>query len=424
VRSLGSGDRQTRTRRGGAAPIGRRVRLGALAGAAGVLAVAVMSSGGGGGAPQRLANSEGGPTVEAGVGLEAGVTVDLGGSTTTTTTPTTLPPVLGPSRPFTAAVGAGLGNGRTRIERSLGCNAGGDADYWHFSSEAPLPAGVITGPQSILPGDVRLAADVHSPFHAIRVAPEPIPGPAADSAFLLPGASRVALSNNRGTVKLALTSGTCDRAAQTLDFDGLTARTADRPGAWTIVSSTGAYRQAQGSGAFDLEADVSPGADNPWSMTLRGGVAVIQPELQVRVVETFWGRDGVDYAKRQVGVAYDVRNAGAGDSFGVFLSAASSPTPGASLVAIIIDGDNILIDGNTPVGKFPRALGDLASNETARVVLKWQLPLPAGNPPCGLVILGCEIDTRLTFSLPDALDVATTPSFTVRVKAPDLPPPA
>lgn len=433
--SLDSSDRQPRTRFGGGAPIVRRARVGALAAAAGVLAAVVMSSGGGGNGPQRLANSEGGATaeggatvgggtVEGGATVEGGVTVDLGGSTTTTAPPTTPPPVLGPSRPFTAALGAGLANGRTRIERSLGCDAGGDADYWHFSSEAPLPAGVITGPQSTLPGDVRLAADVHSPFHAIRVAPEPIPGPATDAAFLLPGASRVALSNNRGTVKLALSSGACDRAGQTLDFDGLTAKTADRPGTWQIVSSTGAYRQAQGAGGFDLEANVSPGADNPWALTLRGGVAVIQPDLEVKVAETFWGRDGVDYAKRQVGVAYDVRNRGAGDSFGVFLSAASSPTPGASLISIIVNGDDILIDGNTPVGKFPRALGDLASGETARVVLKWQLPLPAGDPPCGVVILGCEIDTKLTFTLPDALDVATTPSFTTPVRAPDLPPPA
>ncbi|MGH9282307.1 MAG: hypothetical protein ACRD0S_05165 [Acidimicrobiales bacterium] len=122
-------------------------------------------------------------------------------------------------------------------------------------------------------------------------------------------------------------------------------------------------------------------------------------------MRSFWGRDGVDYAKRQVAVVYDVTNTGPGDSFGTFLQAASSPTPGASLIAIIINGDNLLIDGNTPVGTFPRALGDLATGETARVTLKWQLPLPAGNPPCGLVILGCEIDTTITFRVPDALDV-------------------
>lgn len=354
-------------------------------------------------------------------------TVQQAGIATATGSVPSNPPtgVPGPARPFTATVGVGADNGRTRIERSLGCAAGGDADYWHFQSEAPLPAGVLTAATSTLSGDLRLFADVHSPVHAIRATPEPVPGPTDDSAFLLPEASRVALSNQRGTVKLALAAGSCARGGQALDFDGITARTNDRPGTWAVVSSTGSYRSAAGSGDFDLEANVSPGADNPWKLVLRGGVGVLQPALKASIVETYWGRDGVDYAKRQVAVVYDVTNTGPGDSFGTFLQTASSPTPGASLIAIIINGDNILIDGNTPVGQFPRALGDLAAGETARVTLKWQLPLPAGNPPCGLVILGCEIDTTLTFRLPDALDVAANPdpSFTLRAKAPNLPPP-
>lgn len=334
-------------------------------------------------------------------------------------------PVPGTPRAFTTTVGVGLANGRTRIERSLGCGAGGDADYWHFASEAPLPAGVITGPLSTLAGDLRLAADVHSPNHAVRATPEPVPGPADDSAFLLPAASRVALSNQRGTVKLRLNAGSCTAGGQTLDFDGTTARTNEKPGTWTIVSSSGSYRSAAGSGDFDLEADVSPGADNPWKLVLRGGVGVLQPALAVNLVETYWGRDGVDYAKRQMAVVYDVTNTGPGDSFGTFLQTASSPTPGASLIAIIINGDNLLIDGNTPLGTFPRPLGDLAAGETARVTLKWQLPLPAGNPPCYLTILNCQIDTTLGFRVPDALDVAATPdpSFTLRATAPNLPPP-
>ena len=370
--------------------------------------------------------------------LTAVVAADLGptasvnfGSTpttpaTTVAPPTTTgqPPVPGPPRAFAATVGVGANNGRTRIERSLGCDAGGDADYWHFQSEAPLPPGVVTGPQSTLSGDLRVFADLHSPSHAIRATPEPVPGPMDDSAFLLPDASRVALSNQRGTVKMKLTSGGCARGAQTLDFDGTTAKTNERPGTWAIASSSGSYRFAAGSGDFGLEANISPGADNPWKLDLRGGIGVLQPALQISVAETYWGRDGVDYAKRQVAVVYDVKNVGPGDSFGTFLQAASSPTQGASLIAIIVNGDNLLIDGNTPVGTFPRSLGDLAAGETARVTLKWQLPLPAGNPPCGLVILGCEIDTTLRLRVPDALDVAPPdPSFTLRVKAPNLPPP-
>jgi hypothetical protein len=353
-------------------------------------------------------------------------------SATSPTTTTTVPidePTLGSPRAFSASVGTGLDNGRTRIERSLGCASGGDADYWHFQSESALPAGVLTGPASTLPGDLRLYADVHSPHHGTRSQPEPpVEGPDTDSAFLLPDASHVGMSNQRGTVKLRLLSGDCDARTGdgfTLDFDGTTASVDhdEATAVWEIVSATGSYRMAEGSGWFDLSANVSPGADNPWSLLLNGGIAVLQPRLDVRVADTYWGRDGVDYAKRRVAVVYDVTNVGSGDAFDVVLRSASSPTPGASLISIIINGDNILIDGNTPVGTFPRSLGDLESGEQTQVTLTWQLPLPAGNPPCGAVIVDCEFDTTLGFTLPDALDVATSPSTTLHAKAPHLPPP-
>ncbi|HET7488735.1 MAG TPA: hypothetical protein VFJ85_12460 [Acidimicrobiales bacterium] len=341
----------------------------------------------------------------------------------TATTVPAAPPPTGPLRSFSTTVGVGANNGRTRIERSLGCAAGGDADYWHFQSETALPAGVVTGPASTLPGDLRLYADVHSPDHGIRATPEPVPGPLQDDAFLLPDASRVALSNQRGTVKLRLQSGTC--ASRTVDFDGTTARTNEKPGTWTVVSSSGSYRYAAGSGDFDLEADLSPGADDPWKLVLRGAVGVVQPAIGAKIVDTYWGRDGVDYAKREVAVVYDVTNTGPGDSFNTLLKAASSPTPGTSLVKIVINGNGILVDGNTPVGTFPRALGDLASGETARVTLVWQLPSVSNNPPCFLTLLNCQFDTTLTFQVPDALDVPVSPdpSVTLHATAPSLPPP-
>lgn len=389
----------------------RARRLGALVAVAAAFATLVLVILGGGSTP-------------------ATQSISAANSSTTTTTLVIDDPEPGTPRGFTAAAGLNqLRNGRTRIERSLGCGSGGDADYWHFQSEAPLPAGVLTGPTSTLPGDLRLFADVHSPHHGVRSTPEPpVEGPDANAAFLLPDATHIGLSNARGTVKLRLASGDCGgrtRPAPTLDFDGTTASVDhdDEIATWEIVSRTGSYRLAEGSGWFDLSVDVSPGADNPWNLLLSGSIAVLQPRLHVAVAETYWGRDGVDYAKRQVAVAYDVTNVGAGDAYGVLLDTATSPTPGASLIAIIINGDNILIDGNTPVGTFPRSLGDLASGERTQVTLKWQLPLPAGNPPCGAVILDCEFDTTLGFTLPDALDVATSPSSTVHAKAPHLPPP-
>lgn len=112
----------------------------------------------------------------------------------------------GPFRAFSTAAGKDLNNGRTRIERSLGCEAGGDGDYWHFSSEAPLEAGIVTGPESNMPGDLRLYADVHSPSHGVRAEPEPVPGPDTNSAMLLPDSSHLSLSNQRGTIKLGLTA--------------------------------------------------------------------------------------------------------------------------------------------------------------------------------------------------------------------------
>jgi hypothetical protein len=376
-----------------------------------------------------------GAVVYAGSQRHHEVTLSAQAITDSSTTTTTLPRPAkswGAYRPFTATVSGA--NGRTRIEQSLNCNAGGDGSYWHFQSEAGLPAGIITGPQSTLPGDLRVFAAVNSPYHVVRSTPEPVPGPTQNDAFLLPDGSHAALTNQRGSVKLGLSSGACpvprDQTGPgfTLDFDGLTAATNEQPGSWSILDAAGSYREAKspGDGRFDLTANVSPGADDPWSMTLRGSIAVLQPALDVRVVNTYWGRDGVDYASRQVAVTYQVTNVGYGDAFDVRLTNAMSPTPGASLIAVIVNGDNLLIDGNTPVGAPQRSLGDLSELETTTLTLKWQLPLPAGNPPCGLVILNCQFDTTLTFSVPDAMDVPITPTpvVTLHATAPNLPPPA
>jgi hypothetical protein len=362
-------------------------------------------------------------------GVDA-VPISASGGSTTTTTLAIDPPTLGTPRAFQHVSGTGLNNGRTRIERSLGCSAGGDADYWHFQAGAPLGPGVLTGPQSTLPGDLRLTADVHSAHHAVRATPEPIPGPTANSAFLLPDASHVGLANQRGTVKLRLAAGGCGGRTDlppALDFDGTTASVDhdEEPATWEIVSSTGSYRAAQGGGVFDLTANVSPGADNPWSLFLDGNIRVLQPRLRVTVSRTYWGQDGVDYAKRELAVVYDVVNVGSGDAYGVLLNKATSPTPGATLLGIITSsGDHLLTTGNHALGPYPRKLGDLLSGERTTVTVKWQLPMPSGNPPCGAVILDCEIDTTLGFVVPDALDVAPPDaSVTVRARAPHLPPP-
>lgn len=345
----------------------------------------------------------------------------ISGSATSSTTTTLAPPVLG--APRSVAVHAASANGRTRIEESLRCDGTeGVAGYWHLQGEQALAPGTLTAPTNPLTGDLRLFADLHSPHHTIRTSPEPLaaPGPTSQSAYLLPYASRVALSNARGTVKLALASGSCTRGGATFDFDG---SQASGGGTWAVESSTGSYRAAVGTGTFRLDASVLPGADNPWALALTGALQVLQPQLTAEVVETYWGRDGVDYLKRQVAAVYRITNVGAGDTYGAQLTGASSPTPGASLIRILINGKNLLIDGNSPLATLPRSLGDLASGEDVLVTIVWQLPLPANYPPCKLTVLGCEITTNLTMSAPDALDLPTTHSATLTVRAPDLPPP-
>jgi hypothetical protein len=331
--------------------------------------------------------------------------------------------VLGANRAIATSLSAA--NGRTRIERSLPCDGSrGDAGYWHLQGETGLPGGVLTA--AAQPGDARLFVDLHSPHHTIRTSPEPVatPGPIPSSAYLPADSSRVSLSNARGTVKLGLVGGSCPTGDQAPDlpfsFDGAST---SGGGTWSIISSSGSYRQAAGTGSYNLRADVLPGADNPWSIGVNGTIAVLQPDLDVELADVYWGHDGVDYALRQVAAVYRVTNNGAGDSYGAALTAASSPTPGASLIRILINGHNLLIDGNTPMGGFPRSIGDLAAGEVVDVTVVWQLPLPAGNPPCKAVILGCAIDTSLTFSAPDALDLPTTHSASIPVKAPNLPPP-
>jgi hypothetical protein len=105
-------------------------------------------------------------------------------------------------------------------------------------------------------------------------------------------------------------------------------------------------------------------------------------------------------------VVYKITNVGQGDAFNAVLTEASSPT-------------NFVL----PLGPTPQNLGDLLAGESTTVSVRYQFALIAG--PCKLVILGCQFDTKVSVSMPDALDKATTPppSRTNHVTAPTLPPP-
>jgi hypothetical protein len=324
---------------------------------------------------------------------------------------------LGTPRPFDTTVQSDRGSGR--IDVGEACSEGGDGGYWHYDYESPLAAGVITGALNTLPNIARLHLDLHSEHHGVRATPgEAQPG----QAWLQGNESAVTLSNQRGTVTARLRSvddpaGAGCNTAHGLTFTGLNAAGGGLK--WDITDATGSYREAVGAGTATLNADVAPGADNAFNLRLLGDIAVLQPNLKLEVVDTYWGFLGAHYLLRIVTVIYRVTNVGPGDAFGVRLTGASSPTQGVKLVG------PIPFDTTTHnLGPVPQHLADLPEGQSEIVRLRWKLPLPAGDPPCYLVVLGCKFDTTLKFDMPDALDVVEAPKeSTVQVKAPNFPPP-
>ena len=297
-----------------------------------------------------------------------------------------VPAPAGAGGPQPLTVNAAGTNGAGRIERpGRSCSDGGDGAYWHYEYESELPSGVL----SSLVTDLGLHLDVHSDLdHGGR------------GGWLQGEESYATLANQRGTVKLRMTDGgSC--GAPTAAVSPETVTTA---GTWAIEAGTGSYRQAAGSGNFQVVAGIAPGADNPWDLDLGGTITVLAPGLDATVVDTWWGNLGADYLTRTVTVRVRLTNSGPGDSFGSRLTAAQPLTSGVVL--------------RTPM---PVALGDLASGESTDVDLRFQLGLLTG--PCKLILLGCEFDTRFTAELPDALDVASSHQDTAHAKAPTLPPP-
>ena len=285
-------------------------------------------------------------------------------------------------------------NGEGRIETpGRTCAEGGQGAYWNYDYGAQLPAGVF----SSLPGDVRMHLALHS--DVIRF---PNTGPVLPmtpaAAFLIGDDSHASVANDRGTIKVRLTSGTCN--TPTLAFNGITTAGS---GTWSVDSGQGSYRQATGSGTFTVQADVAPGADNPFSLQLAGTVQVLQPNLKVEVIGTFWGSLGTDYLTRRVSVVYRITNVGVGDAFGASITNITSQ-PGAQ-----------------PMANPPILLGDIPAGESRTFSTRHQLQLL--GPPCFLVILGCNFQTTMTVNLPDALDQPHVLSDTVAAKAPLLPPP-
>ena len=289
-------------------------------------------------------------------------------------------------------------NGSSRIgDPGRRCSEGGSGEYRHISLETPVSP-ILS---AALPGFLRATIDVH--HDGDEPVGTPLTGGAA-TAFLQGTESHATASNQRGSVQIRLSGGTC--AAPPLTFDGTTV---SGSGTWALdpTGTTGAYRQATASGGtYTLSAGVAPGADNPWTLKLNGNLSVLQPHLAVDVVSTTWGNLGVDYVTRRVTVTYRVTNTGPGDAFAAVMTGTSSPTAGV-----------------IPLGPQPQNLGDLLNGESTTFSVRYQFSLLTG--PCLLVILNCHFDTVTAVSLPDALDQADTPPPTVtnHVTAPLFPPP-
>ncbi len=297
--------------------------------------------------------------------------------------------------PVPVVVSVSGANGAGNIETpGRTCAEGGQGAYWNYDYSAP----VVPGAFSKQPGDLRLHLALHSDQVRFPGSLSPTPGGGPPRAFLLGDDSHASLANPRGTMKIRLRSGTC--AAPSLDFDGITSAGA---GTWEVSDGQGSYREASGSGAFTMRADVAPGADNPFTLQLDGQVNVLQPALKVEVLKAYWGSLGTDYLSRRVTVAYRVTNEGPGDAFGAKVLKVTSSTPGV-----------------VPLGGTNLPLGDLEAGDTEVVAVRFQLGLLG---PCQLVILGCTFATTTHVDWFDALDVISQPSATTTAKAPTLPPP-
>lgn len=315
--------------------------------------------------------------------------------------------------PWPLAVALQGQNGVVRAtEPGLSCADDGEGSYRHYFVDAPLAGGVM----SKLTGKARATMDLHYDGDKALAARGP-------NAFLLGTESHLTLSNERGSVQVALPPGSC--AAPALSFDGTTA---SGTGAWTNPAGTGAYRGVTGSGTFNFSAEMNPGADNAWRLNLSGLIEVLQPNLTVRVERTYWGNLGLDYVTRVVTVVYRIANTGPGDSFGARFKSAASNTSGVRACG----EPQSLLDSCPSSAPPERALGDLSSCtppdgslpstcDTELVTVRYRIePLaPCENSD---TLLGCDFETEVKVDMPDALDVTASKSAAARARTPEFPP--
>lgn len=290
----------------------------------------------------------------------------------------------------------GRGSGRATTPGTA-CADGGDGAYWHHDYRAPVPDGTLNA----RPAELRVHLDVHSDlvrYPGLDPAATGQAPPDGPAAFLAGTDSRATFADDRGTLQLALASGSC--TDPTLAFDGTTV---DGGGTWTVHHGTGGYEDATGAGTFAVTAEVGTTGDEPLHLELDGPVEVQRPSLSAEVVTTYWGGLGADYLTRRPSVVWRIVNAGPGAAYGASLTDAFSDTAGARAL-----------------GPKSAPLGDLEPGQDAFVTVRYELGL---LNPCALVVLGCDFEAGIEVAMPDVLDDAVVERARVDTEAPTLPPP-
>ncbi|MER5763079.1 hypothetical protein [Streptomyces sp. NPDC002082] len=269
-----------------------------------------------------------------------------------------------------------VGSASGAVTSGPGCSSGPLTETRRLTGSTSLSAGFFSGLPSQLGIDL--------PF---RVGGTQAALDAADA--------RVTLTNARGTLTLALQSGSC--AAPGLSYNGTAVFGS---GTWTVVpdaTTTNAYRGAMGSGTFSIPAaNVTVGTGKPWQLALSGSVTVLQPQLAV-THRTFWGGP-FNYLSRTLSVEYRIRNNGPGDAFGVVLNDAATSSPGV-----------------TRIGPVPQAVGSVPAGSERSVVVRYRV--------CGIASIGCRFTADVQLTVADALDSGGPASFQRTVQVPITPVP-
>jgi len=271
----------------------------------------------------------------------------------------------------------GINGSGTSIVPGTACVDSGSGDSWSFNyGPSFAPAGQFT---QTLSAQMGFALD----FHAEPTGTDPR---TYNKGFFGPNGS-ITITNTRGSVQLRINAGDCSNP--TVSFNG---QTVSGSGTWSMLSNTGAYRQATGNGTVNVSARVDTATNAPFTLLVQGQVDVLDPAITISATKAEWVQPN-DYQNRKLTVTYTVKNTGIGDAFGVKLIGVTPTTGG--------------VTANFPAGT-ERNVGNIKAGKTQTVKVVYTLA--KSNPPCTRVYAGCSVTAQLTFRVPDAMDVPLDPN--------------